>query len=135
MRIILAVDDMPTRYGTFMRHCAQEDILLVVSDHPEYINMLLRNTPSGQILGICLDHDMPGRDAREIARESLVNYSIPVAIVSTNPDGSRDLSEILTEYAVPNARLLAGIGSSDWVERVIEYFEESNTETGRVVGA
>lgn len=122
-RVILCIDDSPIRFGIMYRMAAQRGVQLIVTEDPEFISMvLLRPVDGVQIVGVCLDHDMPGRDASRIARDSLCEKSFPVAVVSSNRDGADKLSQLLTEFAVPNEKIPAGIGGVDWVERVFEFF-------------
>lgn len=117
MKIVLAIDDSWSRYETLYQILAAQDIALIVTDNPDYIEIVM--TGPG-VVGVCLDHDMPGRDPFRITQESLCPRSVPVVIVSTNYDGARRLNDLLTEYGVPAWRCPAG--SLEWAPRVRDYF-------------
>jgi len=122
MRRILCIDDSVARFMMMYRVAAKEGILLTITDNPELIRLILRvPIPECPLIGICLDHDMPGRNAVDIARDLLGPHSIPVAIVSNNHDGCVKLADVLNEFAVPNQRVPAG--GVDWEERVIDWFK------------
>jgi CheY-like chemotaxis protein len=124
MRHVLCIDDSVARYGMMYRTASKEGILLTITDNPELIRMILRfPIPECPLIGICLDHDMPGRDAVEIARNLIGPHSIPVAIVSNNHDGCLRLAAVLEEYAVPNQRMPAGAGGMGWEEWVLDWFK------------
>lgn len=119
MSIILAIDDSPSRYGRLFRQCAKEGVTVIVTDSPTYIEMVLGHPA---LLGVCLDHDMPGQDAREIARDLLGARNFPVIVVSNNTDGAKALMGILDEFEVPNTYMPAG--GMDWEDRILAWFME-----------
>lgn len=124
MKAILVIDDSPLRYQTFMRIAGHMGILLVITENPEYIEMFLdnKNIEGLELIGICLDHDMPGRNAVKIAEELLGEFNLPVAIVSNNTLGAAKLENVLTQFAVPCAQIPAWAAGREWVGNVLEFF-------------
>ncbi len=82
--IVLCIDDSPIRYRWLAEYLKARNIIVICVDRPSAVELYLE-AYRGQIVGICLDHDMPV-DGAVIAREHLCELSIPVAIVSNNKD-------------------------------------------------
>ena len=123
MKRILCIDDSPMRFRVFYLKASKLGIQLLITDHPDTVRWVLDYPVlDAPLIGICLDHDMPGRDARKMAVELLGPWNIPVAIVSNNYDGARILGHILDEFAVPNRAFPASTGGPEWVDSILEWF-------------
>ena len=94
--IILCIDDSYDRYSKFARMAAEKGLVAVIGYGPEFINFYLNNCRN-QIVGICLDHDMPGYNGRKVAQNDLSEFNIPVVITSSNPLGANAIKDILDE--------------------------------------
>lgn len=124
MRRILCIDDSPIRFRVFYMMAAKSGIQLIITEDPLLVRFVLDYpVQDSPLIGICLDHDMPGRDAKKIATELLGPLNIPVAIVSNNYDGARVLGHILDEFAVPNRAFPASTGGPEWVASILEWFD------------
>lgn len=121
--IIIAIDDSFTRYVAMSKLAAKCGITVIITENPEYIQMLLDITPKNRVLGICMDHDMPGRNALTIARDLVGHKNYPVMIVSTNLPGAENIREILEEYAVPHVGKYPA-GQPDWEYKILNWFED-----------
>lgn len=123
MNRILCIDDMPARYSLFYAQATRKGVLPIITEDPDMIDIAIQPLASFPLLGVCLDHDMPNRDAVEICRRFLIVRNLPVAIVSTNPYGSDRLADILSEYAVPHMKIPASIGGQSWVDQLFQFFQ------------
>ncbi len=68
--IILCIDDSYDRYTKFAHLAAEQGFVAVVGYGPAFINFYLDNCRD-QIVGTCLDHDMPGYNGQVVARDHL----------------------------------------------------------------
>jgi hypothetical protein len=119
--IILCIDDSVSRYGKMYRVAALRGIVLIITDNVNYIETVLENKPVAGIplIGVCLDYDIPGVKTKEITHELLCHLTVPVAVVSNNHSGCKELSAILDGYEVKNHIMPAGC--FDWEERVLNW--------------
>lgn len=123
VQIILCIDDQPARFERMYRRCAAHSIQVVVTDNPEFIRMVLGcKDPAAIVVGICLDHDMPGRDASQICHDLLSTVRTPIAVVSANTLGAQKLAHILSEYEATACKIPAG--GMSWESRVLGFFSE-----------
>jgi CheY-like chemotaxis protein len=116
-KILLCIDDQPIRYKRLRKLTSDYGVIVVTTCRLEDVNEYLRGPD--QIVGVCLDHDMPfqsGAYFAEILREK--NY--PVAITSMNPDGAAIIKNILDEYETPN-KLLPCSRRGGWEYQVFAF--------------
>lgn len=133
MRIILAIDDMPSRYQHLagmarnnptsnFGQLGSPNFLVLVSCSPEEIEFYL-NHYRDMIGGICLDYDMPMMNGEKMAARFLAERNIPVIVVSQNPAGSKAICSILESYAVPYCGLpYVATEGMIWEERALRWF-------------
>lgn len=110
--IVLAIDDNPERYQDLQNLLFNEDgILLIALNNPQGVEMLLS---TGCVMCVLLDHDMPTvengaltlqYDGVWFARNVLGPRPLPVCVTSANTVGSRNISDVLDEYAVPHIQI------------------------------
>lgn len=117
MKILLAVDDDPSRYEKLSQVLREYKIVLACVQNPIAAKILL---DSGSVIGAFLDHDMPYWDGQHYAREVFGPRSFPVCVTSGNPVGADSISEILTDFGVwhqiiPASRSDATALWKDWV--------------------
>jgi len=120
--IILCVDDSYSRYGRFSRLAADQGMIAVVGCGRNFIEFYLDNVRD-QIVGICLDHDMPGLNGEEVAREYMSAFNIPVVITSMNLDGAQRIHQVLTEAGVLSVRMRPLSSDAGWEERALSWFD------------
>ena len=120
-RIILCIDDEPIRYHRIARDLKRlADLTVVVTCRMEDVVFYTTND-SYEICGVCLDHDMPFGNGVAFAQTFFTERSIPVAIVSQNFDGARNIQKVLQEYETP-CILLPMRDDDAWNRNVIDYF-------------
>ena len=120
--IILCIDDSYDRYEKFVQMAAERGLVAVVGYGPAFIDFYLNNCRDS-IVGICLDHDMPGYDGQLVARDHLRELSIPVVVTSSNPGGATAIKSILDEYAVPCV-MMKPVNMLEWQRRALDWFAE-----------
>lgn len=114
--MILCIDDDPIRYEKLVK---ATDYQVVVTCRQVDVRFYLNNY-GDKIIGICLDHDMPFENGMWYA-DLLTAYSIPIVIVSHNPDAARAMAFKLDDFDVPQTRLAAR-DDIDWAEAVMYFF-------------
>lgn len=119
MKIILCIDDSPERYDTFIVRARARDCICIISHDPYTVHQAL-DVYRDDIIGICLDHDMPIQNGMFFVNNFLIGISMPVSIVSANEHGARRMKDTLEEYQ-GNVQLNSAI-SKDWVERTFQLF-------------
>jgi len=98
--IIIAIDDEPHRYMTLARRAAREGWVVIPVEREAMIEMVLM-TYQDRVLAVMLDHDMPGMDGREVAKNYLAERSFPVIITTNSTPGAKRIQAVLDEYGVP----------------------------------
>lgn len=126
--IILAIDDEPYRYQMFSRKAARFGWTIIPVDRPAMIEAVLMMYED-RILAVMLDHDMPGKDGKEIAEEFLAPRSIPVIITTNSTPGAKRIAAVLDEYGVPYwiAAAMGMLRDEHWMDILLEI----ETESGR----
>lgn len=119
MRYILCIDDEPSRYDRLARS-VPNDVVVLVTCRLEEVKFYLY-TYRADIIGVCLDHDMPFADGQYFASHVLNELSIPVAVVSQNPMGAAKIIDILEEWATPT-RALPAAHREEWVRDIKTFF-------------
>ena len=128
MRLLLCIDDDPYRYRDLAPLLKAAGVFLVVHHDPEMVALVL-GTYRDELVGVCLDHDMPTLTGVEMAKLYLIDKSLPVAITSANPVGAQAIAALLAEYQVPHKLLSASVKTSvqqacpnGWEQAVMEFF-------------
>ena len=124
IKTILCIDDSPERYMKLSRIADKEGIFVAVTHNLESVNYYLDN--GYNIIGICLDHDMPGQNGTYYAEHVLPDY-IPVIITSFNPVGAQNISNILKKKDFKAWERMSPSGS-EWSERALDFFKKFGTE-------
>jgi hypothetical protein len=121
MRRILCFDDDITRYARFYKLALAQGILLQVTCDPDYVMLVLSTkSDSSPLIGICQDHDMPGVDTLKIVESHICPYNYPVAIVSSNPVGAKNIQDLLGAYCVRNKYIPTM--RDKWEDQVLSFF-------------
>lgn len=125
-KIILCIDDVPSRYTLLARHVAPEIMIVVTHDLAD-VMFYFTLSDIYDIVGVCLDCDMPhGPQGYYYASNILNERNIPVVIASQNPGESLKCADVLEEYSTPN--LLHPIKYDiDWVYRAMNFINGSRT--------
>lgn len=119
MKIILCIDDSPDRYHTFILRARVRDCFCIISHDPYTVGQAL-DVYRHDIVGVCLDHDMPIQNGKFFVNNFLLGTPIPVSIVSANVLASQSMKDMLDEYEC-NVQLNSAI-SKDWVEKTLDMF-------------
>lgn len=122
MRVVLCIDDEPIRYRNLAKQLPN-DIVLITTHSLQDVKFYLELPQLYQIVGICLDCDMPnGPQGFYYASHILNEKNIPVVIASQNSSEALKCHEILDEYATPNI-LLPVMDDEGWIKMVIDFFK------------
>lgn len=119
--VILCIDDMPIRYHRLADVAKDHDVMVLVTCRLEDVNFYLSQKDLYQIIGICLDHDMPNLNGDYYAKNIFSEKNIPVVISSHNPDGALKIEEYLNDYETPNI-LLPSEDSESWAKFAMAFF-------------
>jgi len=103
MQVILCVDDQPKRYEALVAICHMDHgIRVVVTDNADAIRQFFEFPVQGdEVIGVCLDHDMPQLSAFYVVEEFLGPRNIPVVVTSNNYSGANKLAAALNDFEVP----------------------------------
>jgi DNA-binding response OmpR family regulator len=110
-KIILCIDDSPERYGNLAKFVSHRGITVIVTCRMEEVIFYTDSDCSDcyEIIGVCLDHDMPFQDGMYFAINHLREKSWPVAITSMNPSGAENMFQELSSYETPCTKIPAGV--------------------------
>lgn len=127
MRFILCIDDDPIRYRNLqellLSDSATEDIRLLLTCRLDDVIEYLRGHYT--LFGVCLDHDMPGRNGQYYAG-ILRDRNFPVAITSLNPDGAKAIKYLLDGYCTENILSpCSSLENRGWEIDVVNFFQEN----------
>lgn len=100
MKVLLAVDDAPDRYENLARRLIKHDVIVAVVQNPIAADILL---DSGKVFAAMLDRDMPEWCGEVYAREIFGPRSVPVCVSSANHPAAKEISKILSEFAVDHS--------------------------------
>jgi CheY-like chemotaxis protein len=109
MKFILCIDDDPIRYRGLRQEIAARGLPLLVvhtcrqEDVVQYLDKL-----AGELVGVCLDHDMPFQDGQWFVRQYLQERNHPVVVVSHNTPMADSMAALLQDYEVPVIKVRAG---------------------------
>ena len=115
---ILCIDDEPIRYNALAFQAEQKDIQILLAQTIAQAKFYL-DRPH-QIIGICLDHDMPEANGLHYAEHIIENPTIPIVITSLNTDGARRIGYILDNKGTKWYH--ANIGVTTWAWNAITFF-------------
>lgn len=121
-KIILCIDDMPQRYTNlaFRLGAADKPITVVVTCRMEDVRFYTENK-CYEIIGVCLDHDMPFQDGMYFAIHYLREHNWPVAITSANPFGAEDIFKELDYCDTPCKKI--PVTDRNFTPQLMEYFK------------
>lgn len=123
--LVLCIDDEPIRYRKLRKMVAETPMVLVTTCRHEDVNEYLQGPH--QIVGVCLDHDMPqvsGAYFAGILREK----NIPIVITSLNPEGARHIKFLLDEYETPN--MILPCTTEGWEDRAVKFWYDVALDKG-----
>ena len=129
MKTILCIDDDPIRYTRFNK--TYLDVQVIVTCRLEEVRFYLEGCRTYNIIGICLDHDMPYVTGDYFARYLLNDYpDIPVVITSNNLPGAETIESILLCQAGRTRETVVRSPANtreEWPIKVINYFQDRIT--------
>ncbi len=115
--VVLCIDDSPPRYNQLMKSLWQRNIVTIVCCTLEEVNFYLDGPYN--ILGVCLDHDMPVVGTY-FARH-IIPDCYPLAITSVNTVGADNIIAILEEINYQSRfKKIPGVGS--WSNDALKFF-------------
>lgn len=100
MNRILWIDDEPSRFKILAKHLDIENWDIYFAHGFDQINHYLNNGFSWHC--VLLDGDMNLMSGVDVARDFLCERSIPIIIVSMNPDKVAQIAAILDDYQTPH---------------------------------
>ena len=122
MKRILCIDDEPCRYDRFYPMALHRGLDVVISHDPTLLQLYFAHPlPGSELVGVCLDHDMPLADGHALARSFLIERGVPVAVVSTNEAGRNRIARLLEEYDTPCSIIPATV--QGWEQHALTLFQ------------
>lgn len=117
-KIVLCIDDEPIRYRELRNLLAKDGIVVVTTCRLEDFFQYM-DSPY-EIVGVCLDHDMPFQSGMYFAGV-LRQHNYPVVITSLNNNGAKNISYHLDEYETPN--IILPCTKEAWEHEAILFWE------------
>jgi len=120
--LILCIDDEPIRYRKLRRLTFDHGMVVVTTCRLEDVEEYFRS--QDEIVGICLDHDMPTRTGEDFAY-ILREKNFPVVVTSMNETGARKICSVLSEYETPNIYLPCY--QPNWENEALAFWKNNGT--------
>ena len=118
VRLLLAIDDRPERYAELVGQLLRRGVILIVAEHVHALYAIERLPISAVLLDYDLspEHEQNGASWARAILDALP--SLPVLVVSVNPDGRREIRRVSGGRWEEEPANREG-----WEERVIGWLE------------